>query len=158
MNYRIKRVRLNAALFSLVTGIVLLSSGCNGGGSNLGSVTGVVQLDGQPLANASVSFHPATGRGSFATTGEDGRYVLDYHKGKKGAVLGAHKVTITTKTWSQPKPKCCSTSAAPSKHPSKTLQSEGSSSETLRAWIFYNPLCCSIPHYFARETLPAAKP
>lgn len=100
MYCQIKRFRLDVALLCGFAGI--LSCGCIGDGIKLGAVSGVVTLDGKPLENASVSFHPSEGRGSFGTTDADGRYELDYHKGRKGATEGHHKVTITTKVWTQP--------------------------------------------------------
>ncbi len=100
MYVQIKRLRWDVALLCGVAGI--LSCGCSGDGTKLGAVSGIVTLDGQPLENASVSFHPSKGRGSFGTTDAEGRYVLEYHKGRKGATAGHHKVTITTKVWTQP--------------------------------------------------------
>ena len=75
----------------------LLSAGCGGSGPPLGKVTGQVTLDGQPLDRALVQFAPdAGGRGSFATTDEEGRYELIFTADSKGAVVGKHTVTITT--------------------------------------------------------------
>jgi len=66
-----------------------------------GAVTGVVKLDGELLENASVSFHPESGRGSFGTTDANGRDELTFIKNRRGASIGSHKVTITitTKVW-----------------------------------------------------------
>lgn len=78
--------------------VAALLAGCGGGGDvpDLGSVTGKVMLDGQPLAGASVTFSPANGRPSNAETNEDGTYELMYLNGVSGAVVGEHTVSIST--------------------------------------------------------------
>lgn len=62
----------------------------------LGKVTGIVTMDGQPLANAVVSFQPEKGRPSGATTAADGKYDLIYVESTHGALVGEHLVRITT--------------------------------------------------------------
>ena len=60
-------------------------------------VRGVVTLDGEPLANAFVTFHPRTkNRPSLAITDPDGNYSLSYSSSKEGALLGLHDVTLMT--------------------------------------------------------------
>jgi hypothetical protein len=60
-------------------------------------VKGVVTLDGEPLANAFVTFHPQSkNRPSLAITDIDGHYELSYSSSKEGALLGVHDVTIMT--------------------------------------------------------------
>ena len=63
---------------------------------DLGTVTGVVTMDGAPLAGALVSFAPEEGRASQAVTDAEGRYELVYVGNTKGAKVGPHKVYITT--------------------------------------------------------------
>jgi len=80
----------------LVIGAFLLP-GCGGPEHpDVGRVTGVVTLDGQPLADATVMFQPTEGRASVATTDSAGKYSLLYLDGVPGAKLGAHKVIIRT--------------------------------------------------------------
>jgi hypothetical protein len=80
----------------LVLGAFLLS-GCGGPEHpDVGRVSGVVTLDGQPLAEATVMFQPTQGRASIATTDSAGKYSLTYLDGVPGALLGAHKVIIRT--------------------------------------------------------------
>jgi hypothetical protein len=63
----------------------------------LGRVTGVVTLDGVPLPRAAVAFVPyERGNGSYAVTGPDGGYVLQYTARDDGAVVGRHRVEIRT--------------------------------------------------------------
>jgi hypothetical protein len=65
----------------------------------LGTVEGIVTLDGSPLAAAAVLFTPdGPGRTSIGVTAADGRYSLTYLRDIKGADLGRHKVRITTAT------------------------------------------------------------
>ena len=77
--------------------------GCGGGASDtppMGAVTGVVTLDGNPVAGATVEFTPDNTRNtkgpkSSAVTNADGKYTLVGPGGTSGAVVGFHKVTIT---------------------------------------------------------------
>ena len=76
--------------------LLLLSVGC-GGDSNIGQVEGVVTLDGEPVTRAMVSFHPTDDRASVGFTDNEGHYELQYIRNVKGAVIGQHKVTISTR-------------------------------------------------------------
>jgi hypothetical protein len=80
-----------------------LLAGC--GGPHLVPVSGVVKLDGKPYPNAMVSFqpvgnggdlNPGPGKGSMAVTDENGRYVLLYDGTRKGALVGRHRIRIST--------------------------------------------------------------
>ena len=95
-----KRTSSLPVLLLLICGLctVFVVSGCGGPppGPDLGTVTGTVTLDGKPLADASITFTPANGRPSVGTTDASGKYTLSYTIQKPGAMLGKHKVTITT--------------------------------------------------------------
>jgi len=83
-------------LVCLVAVVFLACSlGC-GGSSNIGEVTGVLTLEGEPLANARVTFYPAVGRASQGISDSSGRYELKYLRKQKGAVVGEHRVTVST--------------------------------------------------------------
>lgn len=92
------------SLFSFGALICLscLSLGCGSGGSgvkvDLVPVSGVVTLDGEPLANASVLFSP-TGQSqaqpSHAITDDSGNYSLAYADGRPGCATGFHVVVIS---------------------------------------------------------------
>jgi hypothetical protein len=61
--------------------------------------TGVVRLNGSPVAGALVRFIPDTtkgpdGRMSTGTTGTDGRFVLSCFQEGDGALVGFHRVAI----------------------------------------------------------------
>ena len=87
------RVLRGCVLFVLVSGM----SGCGGGDVALAPVRGRVTLDGRPVANAWVKFHPSKGRGSLARTNNDGNYELEYTAERRGALLGEHKVQVGTR-------------------------------------------------------------
>lgn len=65
---------------------------------DLGSVTGMVTLDGQPLPNAWVTFIQKGFRPSSDKTDANGRYELNYIRDIKGAALGTHTVKIELET------------------------------------------------------------
>lgn len=87
-------------LTSILLGSVLLA-GC---GSNLPSVqvfpvTGVVQHDGKPIAEASVVFHPdvplpAGIHHPLAMTDAEGRFALTTLKPGDGAPVGDYRITV----------------------------------------------------------------
>lgn len=72
-----------------------LVAGC-GGPANVGTVSGVVTLDGQPLPDARVTFQPRQGAPSLGVTDASGRYELRYTRDRAGAVVGEHAVSIST--------------------------------------------------------------
>ena len=76
----------------------LAAVGCGGGSDlpELGTVAGVLTDGGKPVAGATVEFYPEKGSPSFATTGADGRFEMTYGAGSPGAVVGQHKVRVTT--------------------------------------------------------------
>lgn len=71
-------------------------TGCSSSGPELGTVSGTVTLDGQPLPDATVTFMPETGRSSSGRTDPEGKYELNYTFDRAGAVVGKHIVRITT--------------------------------------------------------------
>ena len=103
--------------------IIALSAvcfGCNSRASVV-SVSGVVTLDGKPLANAHVAFQPIVagekppGPGSYGVTDSGGAYTLRLmDTDEPGVVIGTHRVEINLKTESDDRdPK--------SRPPTKTL-------------------------------------
>ena len=61
---------------------------------DLGEVTGVVTLDGEPLADASIAFTKEGFRPSVGHTNSEGKYELIYIRDTKGAAVGTHRVRI----------------------------------------------------------------
>jgi hypothetical protein len=77
---------------------VVAFAGCGQGDRpQLGTVQGVVTLDGKPLPNAAVRFLPVVPlRASMSMTDPAGRYELVYIRDIMGAAVGDHRVEITT--------------------------------------------------------------
>lgn len=78
--------------------IVVGCTGCFGGGESLpelASVTGTVTMDGAPLAGANVLFQPQSGKTTFATTDENGKFELMYNQDTEGATPGSYTVKIS---------------------------------------------------------------
>ena len=86
------------AIFALA-----MIAGC-GPPSNMGYVTGVVTLEGEPVGNASVIFYPEGGRPSVAMSKNDGSYELIFTRSKMGALVGQHKVTVMQEDPDDPVP------------------------------------------------------
>ncbi len=85
-----RTIRVSAACFLLV----ILVTGC---GSDYESVRGTVTLDGAPLANCQVVFHPVEGgRPAAATTDENGKYELASSMSQGGVLPGSYTVDLTT--------------------------------------------------------------
>lgn len=80
-----------------LAGLVL---GCGGDKIATVPVSGVITLDGQPLAEASVTFQPLSGDaaapGSHGNTDAQGRFTLRVTvTNQPGAVVGKHQVRIS---------------------------------------------------------------
>ena len=79
--------------------LALLGSGCSAPPQAIVSASGVVTLNGQPLANAEVRFYPQDSAlsGDFigsAVTDAQGRYAM-VTNGQQGAVPGLNRVTVS---------------------------------------------------------------
>jgi hypothetical protein len=79
---------------------VVAAAGCNSWKTV--PVSGKVTLNGQPLANASVSFQPIApegkveaGPGSQGKTNDKGEFTLTMSTGERGAMVGKHRVMIS---------------------------------------------------------------
>jgi hypothetical protein len=84
-------------------GMVLLPVlGCAAEAPKIVPVSGLVTLDGKPLANATVTFSPIAkpgevnaGDGSAGKTNANGEYTLTTSRGVPGAQVGKHRVSIS---------------------------------------------------------------
>lgn len=88
------RIKTCLSLFALAA----CAYGCSGSGIDvdLAPVSGVITMDGQPLENAIVIFSPEKGNPSSGKTDAKGYYELVYVGDAKGAIVGPHKVRIST--------------------------------------------------------------
>lgn len=95
-----KMVGAQAIVVVMLAG--LATAGCQRG--NLpGLVRGRVLLDGQPLPAAVVVFSPTSGEpSSLGVTDATGCYELEFTSRKRGAVIGLHKVIVSTESDSTP--------------------------------------------------------
>ncbi|RUL86183.1 peptidase associated/transthyretin-like domain-containing protein [Tautonia sociabilis] len=80
-------------------GLLTLAAGCGDAGPELVPVSGTVVVNGEPLARATVIFEPTDTEdpnlNSGGQTDEQGHFELQTIDGRKGAVVGNHRVTIT---------------------------------------------------------------
>jgi len=82
-------------LLTCVLGLSLTGCGAN---ENVGTVSGLISLNGEPLVGALVQFEPLAGSApSGGFTDETGRYSLTYNREVQGAEVGEHRVLISTK-------------------------------------------------------------
>ena len=92
---RFYRVRCSYRVV-LILGLIVCCGGC-GGNPDLATVSGVITLDGSPLADAFVTFTPeSNGTTSFGKTSSDGTYVMLFSDSQKGAFIGSNRVSIST--------------------------------------------------------------
>lgn len=78
----------------LSVAVLAVLSGCGGGNEvELGTVSGIVTLDGAPLRGVFVTFQPQGYPPSMGVTDKDGKFELTY-AGEQGAVVGTHEVYL----------------------------------------------------------------
>jgi hypothetical protein len=78
----------------------LLATGCSSSPPPLAEVSGKLTMNGKPLGNVKVTFHPdpdqgTRGPGSVGTTNADGTFTLTFPPDKAGALVGHHRVILT---------------------------------------------------------------
>ena len=92
----IVRLSMFSVLLAVGETVLGLLTGCSTSGPEIAYVSGRVTMDGKPLANATVVFIPEDGRPAGASTDAEGRYVLNFTEGRRGAIPGKSTVRITT--------------------------------------------------------------
>jgi len=81
---------------SLAVSLLLIVAGCaKKGGMETAPVSGKVTYRGKALTTGTVMFIPARGPAATGEIGKDGIYKLTTYRPDDGAIIGAHKVTIT---------------------------------------------------------------
>lgn len=97
-------------LYSLAAVVALFASGCGDEGYDLAPVSGVVTLDGKPLAGGVIQYQPIGGEntnpgpGSAGVLDTQGRYQLQTQTSPRmdGAVIGTHQVRIYSRNAEAP--------------------------------------------------------
>jgi len=87
-------------LLLILAGLVVLP-GCVK--SSIAPVKGRVMFDGEPVANAAITFSPVptndgdleSGKPATGFTDQDGNYILSTFKALDGALVGEHRVTVS---------------------------------------------------------------
>jgi len=85
-------------VFSLGLALLLFATGCGESRPRTVPVTGLVTLDGEPVADASITFYPENGRPATGRTDAEGIYTLTTFETNDGAVPGQHRVSISKQT------------------------------------------------------------
>jgi hypothetical protein len=75
---------------------VAATSGCGDGRPERVPVAGIVLIDGQPLTRGNIKFVPNDGRPSAGKIGPDGHFSLTCYDGNDGALLGTHRVQVSS--------------------------------------------------------------
>ncbi len=82
---------------------ILVSTGCGGGAKldGLENYSGVITLDGEPLAGASITLVPTTvgPRGAGAMSDDKGKFAFQTLQAGDGVAPGEYKVTVTKSHW-----------------------------------------------------------
>ena len=101
LNHHFNKMKRFSTIFLLSLSLLFVVTiiGCSDGRLKTEPVRGVVTFDGEPLADATVSFHPkesGAGAAGFARTNEKGEYLLQTIQGNPdaGTLPGEYSVTI----------------------------------------------------------------
>ncbi|MEQ1826430.1 MAG: carboxypeptidase regulatory-like domain-containing protein [Pirellula sp.] len=76
--------------------VISIAVGCGSDGPEIARVEGTITMDDKPLPAAIVMFVPTGGRPSVSETDSNGKYVLEFSGGRKGAIPGINRVEINT--------------------------------------------------------------
>jgi hypothetical protein len=75
--------------------ICVIQIGCGGADRPpLGYVSGIVSMDGDPVANIIVVMKPESGRAAMVKTDTNGFYNIEYTRGEKGTKIGPTTVSL----------------------------------------------------------------
>ncbi|UUO09095.1 hypothetical protein M4951_12455 [Blastopirellula sp. J2-11] len=89
-----------ASVFAILT-IAVTICGCESAENPLTAVHGKVTLDGQPITNGQITFHPIGGdsnRPAIGRINQNGEYVMSTYAAGDGVLSGEYLVLIDTST------------------------------------------------------------
>ena len=90
--------RLQTQMLVSITLCTVLPAGCNRIQRLPTAPTkGIVRIDSRPVPEAQVTFTPERGRSASAQTTSDGAFLLTTYETGDGAIVGAHRVTVTAR-------------------------------------------------------------
>lgn len=72
----------------------LLVAGCGPSRPDRVPVSGVVVIDGKPVTEGTIQFHPASGRTASGELDKQGRFTLNCFEDGDGCVVGKNTVTV----------------------------------------------------------------
>jgi hypothetical protein len=75
---------------------VFMIAGCGDGRPTRVPVAGIVLINGEPLQSGNIKFVPKNGRPSAGKINEDGSFNLTCYDGNDGALLGKHRVQVSS--------------------------------------------------------------
>lgn len=92
-------LRQTTCVFGFLFLAILAATGCRSNPPQVVPVSGVVTLDGKPLAGVAITFVPVAG-GSFGcgSTNEKGEFTLGTFAETDGALVGVHWISIMPDT------------------------------------------------------------
>lgn len=79
---------------AVAVSLLMAVCGCGRGGPTVVPISGTATRGGKPVANVELTFHPDSGRPSWANTDAAGKFRLSYSRDRDGAVQGRHRVTV----------------------------------------------------------------
>jgi hypothetical protein len=106
------RIQAFGGAVALLLAAALLG-GCSGGdGFKTAKVTGQVVCQGQPVGGVAIVFTPVvegsstalSGKGANGNADESGRFTLSTYKMGDGAIVGKHRVSVSTEDPDKPLP------------------------------------------------------
>ncbi|WP_166828455.1 Ig-like domain-containing protein [Thalassoroseus pseudoceratinae] len=83
---------------AMLLSMTLVLNGCGGGASDVPDVypvSGLLKVNGQPVADVQVTFQPDSGPMSVGVTDEEGKFELLLNADTMGAVAGQHTVSFS---------------------------------------------------------------
>ena len=100
---RLNFVNSRKAAVLLISSLLAMVAGCSEAGPKIGTVSGTITLEGEPVQDAFVYFMPLFPEGketmSAEKTDSSGFYEMRYDLERMGVLVGNHQVQVTTKDW-----------------------------------------------------------